>query len=218
MRAFAKHLGLNQSFLVKLIKGERRLTEVTQQRIAAALGLRTQNSMPSDFYHNLNEDVFEVLSDSIHFGVLEFIKINKGKITLKSVAEAFAVSLLQAEDALDRLTRVGFIQRSGKSYKILKPNNNWMNPSQTSSARQKMQTSVMENAVIAAKTLPFEQRHHASLTVACSEKLIPEIKKRINHFIDEIDVLIENEGDPTAVYQIAIGFFPITKPGVKNEK
>jgi transcriptional regulator with XRE-family HTH domain len=78
LRAFAKYLEINQSFLSKLLKGQRAVTKDLAATVAPKLGLKPAQvkalfstgtaSMPG--FLSLSDDEFELLSEWHHFAII----------------------------------------------------------------------------------------------------------------------------------------------------
>lgn len=159
----------------------------------------------------VKEDVFLLISDWLHFAVLELIKTEGFRYRPKAVARRFATTAIEIEMVFERLARLGFLEVSenGK-VTLLRPNNNWFNHEGTTEARKIMQKQLLKKASEAIDNVDFSERSNSALTVAVNPKDIPKFKKHIQEFLDETDQLIERTAGRKEVYQICVAFFPLT--------
>jgi transcriptional regulator with XRE-family HTH domain len=221
LRAFAKYLEIDQSFLSKLLKGQRAITRDLSELIGPKLGLKPADvkalfesgtaSIPG--FLSLTDDEFEILSEWHHFAILELSKTDDFDPNPQKIAQRIGVHVEEVKSALERLQRLNFIRITANGIKLLAPNNTWSNTKKTSSARKKFQRSLLEKSICAIDHIPFELRENASLTIAVNKRRMPEFKEKLkevrqqlaNHFQSS------NEKSFDEVYQLTISFFPLTK-------
>jgi hypothetical protein len=119
-------------------------------------------------------------------------------------------------DALDRLFRLGHLQRSGLKITREYPNFETTDDFFDLSIRK----AHMEDTKLVEKSLlegELELRDHTSLTFAICKKDMKRAKELIRIFQDQFSAEIEaknNMGDE--VYRLSMSFFPLTK--VSKEK
>lgn len=94
---------------------------------------------------------------------------------------------------------------------LLNPNNTWTNTEATTSARRHLQRTLIQKSLDAIENVDFGLRENASLTVACSEALVPEIKEKLRAFRAELDGFIAQKSGHDQVYQFVFSFFPLTR-------
>ena len=139
------------------------------------------------------------------------VKELKFKPNINWIAKRLGISPNDANFAVERLESCKFINRiDPKRWVCMAPNNSWFNGSHTNVARRSLQQHLLDKAKVAIDTVKFEERENASLTVAVNKSLLPEIKKRIHKFKDEINELAMSHGKADEVYQACIAFFPLT--------
>lgn len=96
LRAFAKYLNIDQSFLSKLLKGQRSITPDLAAAVGPKLGLKPKQvrelfnsgtaSLPG--FLSLSDDEFELLSEWHHFAILELSKTDDFQTIHASLAIA----------------------------------------------------------------------------------------------------------------------------------
>lgn len=216
LRAFSSKLEMDQSLLSKLLQGKRKFSDENTQKITEFLGIylgkspESLSDSPMD-YQLLKEDEFFVISAWYHFAILELIKTKTFKHNSSFISKKLGITELESERALERLERLGFIEKKKNKYIIKKASNSWLNLGETSKARKALQKQMQEKSLQALEDVPFNKREHSSLTVAVDPKHLPEIKKKITEFRREMDKYIMENGNEKEVYNLCVSFFPLTK-------
>ncbi|MES2770305.1 MAG: TIGR02147 family protein [Bdellovibrionota bacterium] len=216
LRALSSKLDMDQSLLTKLLQGKRKFSDANAQKISDFLGVYLNQEIANTIdssadYLLMKEDEFFIISAWYHFAILELIKTKNLKHNPKFVAKRLKITDLEAERALERLERLGFIEFKKNKYWLRKISNSWLNLSDTSTARRTLQKQMQEKSLEALEDVPFDKREHSSLTVAVDPKLLPEIKKKITEFRRSMDKYIMESGNEKEVYNLNVSFFPLTK-------
>jgi transcriptional regulator with XRE-family HTH domain len=221
LRAFAKFLNIDQSFLSKLLKGQRAVTAELAETLAPKLGIRLQevkllvkngaNAMPG--FLPLSDDEFEFISEWKHFAILELAKTDDFDSDPLFIAQRLGIHVEEVRDALSRLERMNFIRFVSGKIKILSPNHSWSNNKKTSVSRQKLQRDLLEKSLYALDHVPFELRDNGSLTVAINPDRLPEFKEKLKEIRKELADFFQKDGEDsmTEVYQLTMSLFPLTK-------
>lgn len=235
-RAYSKFLGLDQSLLSKILSGRWNLSLALRMKIGLKLGMSPLelNHHPETQDKKLDahkeafkkiEEEFQFLSHWYSFAILEYLKIPNISYEPTSIARAFGIQTFEVQDTLERLMRFHFIEKSGDQYKLKSPNNIWSDTAITSLARQLLQKQIVEKSLVAIEETHFNHRYHSSLTVSVDQSRMVEFKKKIEEIQRELSEffqppspsmeamsMIEQETHPlNEVYQLQIGFFPLTK-------
>lgn len=216
LRAFSSKLEMDQSLLSKLLQGKRKFSDETAQKVSEFLGVYLnphaleQTDSPID-YQLMKEDEFFVIAAWYHFAIIELIKTKGFKHNPQFVSQKLKISELEAERAIERLERLGFIETKKNKYNLKKASNTWLNLSETTSARKALQKQMQEKSLQALEDISFDKREHSSLTVAIDPKLLPEVKKKITEFRRSLDQYIMEKGNEKEVYNLCVSFFPLTK-------
>lgn len=223
MRAFARDIDIDQSLLSKLLRNKRQFSIAIILKVSQRLSLTEDqvagylNECGEDA-HQLEDDMFQVISDWYHFAILELMKLPQFESNTNWIAETLGIEVLEIEKALERLQRLDFIELENSELKLVKSNNQWASFESTNQARKKLQQELSVRSAEAVDDIEFHKREHASLTTACDPKLLPQVKKKIDKFWRELDEYILSEGEVSEVYQLTIGFFPLTNLGDKYEQ
>lgn len=221
LRAFAKYLEIDQSFLSKLLKGQRPITRELAAAIAPKLGLKI--NQVADIFVNgttsltgflaLSEDEFELLAEWHHFAIIELSKTDEFEADPHKIGKRLGIHVEEARDAIERLVRLGFIKVGEGTFKVLSPSTTWSNNQKTSIARKKFQRTLLEKSLEAIDHVPFEFRENGSLTVAINKSRMPEFKEKLKEVRKELSNYFQadDERNLDEVYQLTISFFPVTK-------
>ncbi|MBO9665662.1 MAG: TIGR02147 family protein [Bdellovibrio sp.] len=226
LRAFAKNLGIDQSFLSKVLKGQRPITANLVATIGPKLGLKPQQvkklftagtaAMPN--FLSLTDDEFDHLSEWHHFAILELSKTESFDPSPKKIAQRLGLHIEEVRAALSRLERLGFVRIVDGKFQVLAPNTTWTNTSTSSEARRQFQKKLLTKGLEAIEDTPFDLRENGSLTVAINKKRLPEFKEKLRLMRKELADFFQEDNEPglDEVYQLTVALFPLTK--IKNEK
>lgn len=231
LRAFAKYLDVDPSFLSKLFNGKRSATpevirsfsrrlDVGPDKEEQFLKLNTESEhLASKSYNQLTLDYFRLIADWHHYAILELIQIDGFESSEKWISRSLGISTVEAKTAVERLVRLELIE--------IKEDGVWVNRSGsnttvgnefTDAAFRKLQKSVLEKAIIALEEIPFEFRDQTSMTLATDPALIPEAKKRIKQFRRSLTAFLESTPKKKAVYHLGLSLYPISKIEIKNNE
>lgn len=226
LRAFARHLNLEPSFLSKLLRGERNITVPMFQKLADRLLLEPQTHRefvksiearaprrgpkPEADLFELSADQFQVIADWYHYAILELLLLESFQPDPRWVARALDISPAEVNAALERLERVGLLARDESGWKSVNENNTTTGSAFTTVAFRKLQRSVLEKAIAALETVPLEKRDQSSITMAIDSRKLPEAKKRIQKFRRELMQFLQSEGKADQVYHLSVSLYPVT--------
>lgn len=218
LRAFARFLNVDQSSLSKAFKGKRTFSHETIKSILQTLKTSSDvieilereliNRVSSS--RELTEQEVISLCDWKFWAILEAIKIDR-TFDMEEMSSRLGIAEKELKSKLNRLEQLGFIAKDKKYYKLLKPNNTWINTERTSDARKKLQEQYLKKSLVALKSVPFTHRDHSSLTVAIDKKRLPELRKKIAKFHKELGDFGQKKGTLDEVYQLTISLFPLSK-------
>lgn len=227
LRAFSKQLGIDQSLLSKILRGKKpiskkmilelsRVLKIPKANLNRYLEISTDSTERQNHFYIL-QDQFDLLSDWYHFAILELSNLKTFKSDPKWISGKLGITVSEVNIAIERLIRNEFIkvQKNGK-WQIFRPSNDWSNPEITSAARKQYQKQILEKSISAIQNVSYEYRHNSSLTLAINAALIPDIKKMLNKYRDELNQFSEEKGGYTDIYQLSLAFFPLTD--VENKR
>lgn len=228
LRSFAKYLDISHSALTEMINGKRSITKKSIEKLGLTLGLSikeiveyqaTTSPIQADkiknqsTYQQLTIDQFAIMSDWYHYAILELIKIKDFPHTNNDFARALGITKSEANIAVERLLRIGLLEKDDND-RFYEVNNGFatnISGNLTSIGSKKLQQQILEQSMEALRSLPIEFRNHTSMTMAIDHKLLPEAIERIKKFRRELSDFLETAGVPTEVYQLSLSLFPVTQ-------
>lgn len=216
LRAFARHVGIDQSTLSKFFKGEKSFSWPTVRRCLERLSaspdiialFEEERRVLSSDYCQIEEDHVNMIADWRCYALLEYLKVNPSA-NLVEIIERFFVTEEEMLKIIDRLERLGFIENNNDRFKLLRPNNSFINNDKTTEARKNLQRSFLTLSQNALEKVAMDQRYHGSLTVAIDKKKLPEIKEKLNNFQEELGNYVQKSSELNDVYQMTLSFFPL---------
>jgi len=224
LRAFARDLGVDSSFLSKLLNGKRSMTARTilslaprlalseadvQAFIQKANGRRRRYSVGAQdvqVFQELEEDRFFQSMEWYHIAILELAHLKSFQGNAAWIAERLGISVDQAQRAFDELKNQGILSQADGLWR------NEINHSTVSGQKvpraQQVKKQIYEQAITA---LPKDIGNHSTMTVAISESRYQEAVEKIKRFRRELSQFLHEPDEKEKVYQILISLFPISK-------
>jgi uncharacterized protein (TIGR02147 family) len=131
LRAFAKSVGISHTVLSLVMSGKRRLSKKASLKLAEALALdpeqksllalsashpRSSLEAPSRSaaqlrFHQLSLDTFSVVSDWYHLPILSLLDLPGARFEARWISKALSISQLEAKLAIERLQRLGLVEK-----------------------------------------------------------------------------------------------------------
>ncbi len=231
LRAFARTLDIEPSFLSKILKGKRSVTESMLFHCASRLNLdskdifrfRNLNKVDSPKsklgmnYQQLAYDHFQVISDWYHYAILELVTVKKFKPSTVWIARVLGISQAEAQAAVERLFKLGYLREAeNKSWVNASGNNTTIGNKFTAIALKKMQKQILEKATIALDETPYDRRSQSAMTMAIDPSLLPKAKKRIVTFQRKLCKFLQNQGPKKEVYHMSISLYPVSQVTLKK--
>jgi uncharacterized protein (TIGR02147 family) len=241
-RWIAQKAGFKAPQLISMIlSGQRSLSETNAQLLAYALQLTCEeeeyllmivelahadtfetqenlvNKIKVHFKNGIFQQIplksFEYLKHWYFPAVRELVAVKKYKGDASLIADALGIAKSEVEEALQTLHRLGLLtsvdghlQRSEPSVKAV----DFADPI----VMAQYHLQVIQKS-FNAMSLPRESRHFDTLTMAVPAAMIPEIKKSIQRFIRELDMLVESYPVKDDLWQMNVQLFSLT-PGIKT--
>jgi len=169
----------------------------------------------------LNSDKYEYFSKWYHPVVRELVTMKDFTGDLKSIAKRIKppITAKQIQTSVKLLLELGLIEkRSSNRYRQTDVSLT-TGDDVTSLAILKFQEESFSLAQTALDKVPGEFRDIATFTAGISEGCFQTIKKELKHFRKHLAQIVEQDEDPDRVYQLAMGFFPVSDlPKGENKK
>lgn len=229
LRAFAKSLSVDSSYLSKVLSQKRNLNNKALYSFAEKLNFPKEldfiqdAKQPNHSKPELNElsiDQFKVISDWYHYAILEIIHLDEFMPDTHWIAKNLNISYGEAYAAINRLTRLNLL--------VIDKNGKWKSVANTTTKNQlstlalrNLQRQILQKAIEAMENTDFEERDQSSITLCVDKDRLAEAKERIKVFRRELMQFLESGKNKDEVYQMSFSLFPITKTkkrGMNNEK
>ncbi len=234
LRSFARRLAISPSALSEILNGKRRISRKLAERLAEKLCLEprhtqdllarfrragaTARDTPAPVvYEELDSDQFATISEWYHFGILSLMETTTFQDDPAWISDRLNIKLPEATCAIERLLRLGFVQRdeAGK-LQLAKGRLTTSDGVRSISLRKAHAT----NLAMAQRSLAedeMEVRDFSAMTMAIDPSTLPEARRMIREFSDQLSTKLEVSGKQTEVYKLCVQLFPLSHPtGAKS--
>ncbi|RYZ73936.1 MAG: TIGR02147 family protein [Proteobacteria bacterium] len=225
IRAFARQMGVESSSLAQILSGKRALTDQMCERLAKPLALSPAKmrtllrSVPdaeqdSTFqqFQRLQEDQFQVIADWYYYAILELTRTDHFKGDLRWIARVLGITTAEVRSACEKLKDLGHltISQQGVWKDTLSSTLNLGNE-YTNAAFREHQKQLLRKAEAALEDIPYSERVQSSMMLVGSRARVQEAKKRILHFIEELDEFLKTGDTRDEVYTLSVSLFPVSQ-------
>ncbi|MBS1962355.1 MAG: TIGR02147 family protein [Bdellovibrionales bacterium] len=204
--AFLRSLGQT-----KLRQGLKRVNPKLRKLASAASPAKAHTR------RDLSVDAFRAIARWYYYAILELTKLPDFEDSPKWIARALGIGESEAAFAVDRLLELQMLERAEGVLRKTAGSFYTADPHLTSSAHRRRQKEILEKSVLALETAPIATRNHSAMTVAIDPALIPEAKKRIANFLQELSTFLESNG-AKEVYELHLGLFSLHSPSTSERK
>jgi transcriptional regulator with XRE-family HTH domain len=220
IRAFAKSSGISHTVLSLVLSGKRTLSKAATQKLVDYLELspkeresliktNKKSNVDTDF-QDLSLETFEVISDWYHYAILSLLELPEAKFEAKWIAGQLGIKILSAKLAIERLKKIGLVEeisagvwrQSGKPIKI--------DNKISTAATKKFHKQLLERASVSIDRDPISVRDFSAITFTLDPSQIDYAKNRMREFRRQLMNELEAMGQPSAVYNMTIQFYPVT--------
>jgi len=213
LRAFAKQLNVDSSYLSKILSGRRKLSRRAESSLAKKLNLDPVKwqAMNESEFQQIEMDQFKLIADWYHYAILELIHTDNFRPSVSWIARSLRISFGEAHDAVERLKRLNMIHIAADGSWQVGVQNSTTHCDRTNEALQKMQTQILNQAIQALTNTPIEDRDQSTITMCVSEARLDQAKLMIKNFRRELMHFLEGGRARDRVYQLSISLFPISQ-------
>ena len=219
MRAFAKSLSVDSSYLSKVLNMKRVLTKKALYSFAEKLNFpkeldfikdsNSTNQVQSNF-NELTLEQFKVIADWYHFAILEIIHLDNFLPEVKWISNSLNISYGETYAAVNRMKRLGLLSIDQNGKWVAKPNTTIKNKF-SALALKTMQKQILEKAIEAMETTNLTDRDQSTITLCVDKTRLPEAKEKIKAFRRDLMQFLENGKNKDEVYQMSFSLFPVTR-------
>jgi uncharacterized protein (TIGR02147 family) len=188
---------------VTLLRFEKAKDEPSRKKILSELNQWEQVEIPR---HGLEAAVYQTISSWVHYAILELTTIEGFVPKAQWIAKRLGQTIVDTEAAIRRLRTLGLLVTEGGTWK--KAHESYSTPDDKpafKAAIRQFHDGVLQ---LSRRKLWVEQaqREFGSIVVCTDPDRMPEIKRRIRRFQEEMMAYME-EAPRKAVYQMSIQFF-----------
>jgi len=156
----------------------------------------------------ISADAFKVICDWYHFAILELSRTTAGLQDAKSVSRRLGISVFEAEQALERLTRLGMLK--SKNGTLVATDSYFANPEGVPSHGIKtFHRQILEKALKSLFLDPVDEREFSNLIFAVDPADLPKLRDRIREFVGQVDREFSVSPKKSGVYNLSIQLFPL---------
>ena len=224
LRAFARQLKISPAQLSLLINGKKKLTPKLAELLIEKLNLHPSEALellddstplkkklkgPKPELHVLSDEEFSLISDWVHFAILELAVLKKNSATSRWISSELGIEATRALDALNRLQRLGFVTIDDG--KLKRTSKALITQTEIpSSAIRRYHKGNLDLAREKIDSVPLEFREFSAMTTSVSLKKLKKVKALINEFKHKLNQELEGD-DASEVYTLSIQLFPLTQ-------
>ena len=225
LRAFARDLKLNPTFLSQVIRGQARFSLERGMSCLQAMGIdpglflggdagsSRSTAKNSGDHMTLCLDAFRIIADWHHYAILELTFCTDFQSDARWIARRLGITQAEVTDAVDRLISLALLERTPTGA-LRKTKNYLATPSDIPSRfLRSHHKQMLEKAKLAIEAQSVDEREFGSLTFAVNPKQVPLLKEAIRRFRKRIaQTMASSIGmDPTEVYQLNVNLFRLTE-------
>lgn len=231
LRSFAKDLKIDSSALSKIMSGKRipeidtikellKKLNATEETIELIIGkvLKEQNiknfkiKKPVNDYREINQIVFQVISNPIHYTLLELIKTKNFKFDIRDIASRLSIDEDECENIIQNLEQLQMIKIEDDIIIDLTQgfSTHEIDLEKTSEANKNYQLELLHKSSQAIKYHNMTDRSHSAVIFATNKDKIYEAKGIIKKFRQSLCDFMEDTDQKDTVYALQVSLFSLT--------
>lgn len=221
LRSFARDLNMSPGELSEIIRAKRKLSLKNVYKISTVLGLNKDEvnqlkqlsvMMEDDSDLNpvirekaLSEDMFRIVSDWYCFAILNLADTKGFSWDPNSIAKRLGIKPIEAKDGLNRLEKVGLIQKTNNSYRVVE-DFVFTTDGVPSEAFKTYHQSILDKARIALDLQPVFERYFSGVGLALHPSEVGKLHKEFSKFLQSVAKKY-GQDKGSEVYQLHLSFF-----------
>ncbi len=236
LRAFAKQMGLHPSSMSRVLNNKQTLSSQAGLRVMRkleldlSLGRKFLKSIADSRHENecvrlghaigkpkltadpivLDEATCAEVSSLPCIALMELAQTDDFHMNTLWMSERLGLPLEKVDQILDLLLQNGLIVERDNRLVKTEVRTTTVNEETTNALRIAHQKEILDKARWAVENISFEQRCNHSLTVATDPAKIPEAKRRIKEFIEDLCDFLES-GSKKEIYEFSAQLFPLSQ-------
>lgn len=216
LRAFSRDLGIGLGSLSEVLSGKRELSPKNLKQVLNVLNLKSDLIKPQkkelteeESHQLMIEDQFRLIADWYFIAILNLAKLKNNKASSHWISERLGIEIYQAQEAIDRLTRLGLLKiEKNKLVRTIKPITTSQDLPSVAIKKHHLQNLLL--AEKALNQIEVSQREFGSVTMIVDMKNLPKVKDLLLKTRKKAAQLLE-KGNPTQVYTLSFQLFPVSR-------
>lgn len=217
LRAFARDLGLNLTSVSMMLKKQRKPKAETRRSLVKSLALPPTYEQEAAYWtpdeEFLEHDKFKMTSEWVHWAILNLVRKGAPPKTVETLQKHLDLPHSLVNSALERLLRLGFVQKKGKHYiRTLEPVRTKDDIPTT--AFRKLHGEILDVAKDALTKVPVENREFSTSFLMIRPAHIARAKELTRKFRAEMSDIFDPSNCTTKdakLHVIAVQLFPLEK-------
>jgi uncharacterized protein (TIGR02147 family) len=220
LRALALRAGLSPAALSEILSGKRRVTQERAQKVLAKLGASPDKtdailkhlgkSAQTAPPQALTIDQFYLVAEWYHFAILSLAETEDFSDSPEWIGQRLNLSPAMALKALERLERLGALQRNRKGHLVATGSSLTTPDEITNRAIQQQHAEVLDLCRLSLEKDSVAHRDFLGVTMTLDPADLPLAKKLLREFVGRFCNRLE-QGRKKEVYRLNLQFIPLTE-------
>jgi uncharacterized protein (TIGR02147 family) len=220
LRSFARSLDIHPGTLSAILNGKRPLTFKAARHLLKTFPIsptEREELLYADFEdaHStlaseetpIQEDALNMIANWEHYAILSLLRLPRFRANTETIAKRLKVRASCALGALKRLERLGLIKKENGRWKRITKSIRTTTDI-PSKALRKAHLQYLHKAIESLNRHAVEQRDISGITMAIDYKRLPQAKKMIQKFRQQLAQFLETD-QPDSVYRLNLQLFPL---------
>lgn len=225
LRAFARYLDMSPSAVSEILRGKRNVSRKLGERIAGRINTKPEEwnqiflvdrkdkkKKVQPIYSEFDMDTYHAVSQWYYFAILSLAELDDFDGNPKTLSLRLNISEKQAKDALKRLERLALLKRNKKGYLTWTESNFKTSEDIKNISAQRSLREGLDLARQALDHQSIEEREFSAITMAIDPSRIPDAKRMIRKFRDQLSDFLEG-GNRQRIYRLGIQLFSLSDNG-----
>ncbi len=165
----------------------------------------------------LNHDQYSTIAEWHHFAILSLAETTDFKSEENWIAQRLRLNKTKVNSALNRLLRLGLLEKHSNG-ELVPTGLSYATPDEVRD--MSVRRAHFQNLELARNSLERDDisvRDFGAMTMAIDPDLLPEAKRRIREFRQELSQFLES-GQKQSVYKICMQLFPLTETNKETQE
>ncbi len=238
-RAFARDLGISPGHLVHVLAGKKKLSTDRASTISEKLDwpkqhkklfmnlVRLDNARSDSHkalvradllkrsslqtYKKLNPEMFQYVANWYFHAILTLTELKEFKLDLTWISRRLSLQAETVQNAIETLKRLRLINETDGKLQQIKTTHKI--DSIPSRAIREHHRQFLEKAASALECQGYEERDFSGSVFAINPRKLPEAKKKIKEFREEMTSLLDDGESNSQVYRLSVQLFRLDRNG-----